>query len=619
MNAPQFPNWLLAPKATTSPFPSLPDSMKRAKRWLVHRRKVPYYIDGAPRGETDTPGDVSRFATFGDAVQKLQAGGFDGIGFALGPDETGDRWQGIDLDKIEENGLQYIADSLPGYVERSPSGKGLHAIGFGGEFHPLGSNGTGIEAYAGARYFTVTGDAVRNDQIGDLVSFIEKVLLPRHGDASKATRAASSTTGAPITEGGRNATLMTLAGSMRARGMSQQAIEGALQIENQSRCQPPLDEREVARIAASVSRYPPSIDPAPNVTGMFGPVGGDDWPDPHPLPDLPPVPNFDLDLLPKSIWPWIADVSERLQLPPDIAAIGAVTALSSAVGRRVRIRPMQNDPWTVVPNLWGMVVAPPGYKKSPALSIVMKPLHDLEHKAHHDHLMEIALWEAEKGRIDMLNSAAKSAAMAKLKKDQAAEVVPKLQSDPEEPIPRRYVVNNFSLEALGEVMIGNPDGVLAFSDELYGLLMMASKTGNEELHSFLLTGWNGDGRFAFDRIGRGKRYVENVCLSVLGGIQPGRLVDYLTNGGIGGALDSGFANRFQLLTWPDLAEAWENIDRIPNHDAQEAYRRIFERVAGQSPFPNLESGGEGQLGEDVRRFDRAIVSKCKCHCRERSK
>ena len=60
-----------------------------------------------------------------------------------------------------------------------------------------------------------------------------------------------------IPQGRRNVTLTSLAGSMRRKGMSQTAIESALLAENSARCDPPLAEDEVRRIAASVSRYAP--------------------------------------------------------------------------------------------------------------------------------------------------------------------------------------------------------------------------------------------------------------------------------------------------------------------------------------------------------------------------
>ena len=59
-----------------------------------------------------------------------------------------------------------------------------------------------------------------------------------------------------IPDGQRNATLTSLAGTMRRRGASQGAIEKAL-LEENKRCDPPLDEEKVLVIAKSVSRYEP--------------------------------------------------------------------------------------------------------------------------------------------------------------------------------------------------------------------------------------------------------------------------------------------------------------------------------------------------------------------------
>lgn len=76
---------------------------------------------------------------------------------------------------------------------------------------------------------------------------------------------------------------------------------------------------------------------------------------------------FVADLLPDALRPWIADVAERMQCPPDYPAMGAMVALSSVVGRQVGIRPKRQDDWTVVPNLWGAVVGRPSLLKTPAL------------------------------------------------------------------------------------------------------------------------------------------------------------------------------------------------------------------------------------------------------------
>lgn len=74
--------------------------------------------------------------------------------------------------------------------------------------------------------------------------------------ARKTIRASSP--GERIGQGHRNTALASLAGSMRRRGMTESEIAAALLVANSERCDPPLDERDVRRIARSVSRYEPA-------------------------------------------------------------------------------------------------------------------------------------------------------------------------------------------------------------------------------------------------------------------------------------------------------------------------------------------------------------------------
>lgn len=63
-----------------------------------------------------------------------------------------------------------------------------------------------------------------------------------------------------ILEGGRNDTLTSLAGTLRSRGLSEEAMAAALLVVNSERCTPPLPEREVRRISQSIARYEPGPD-----------------------------------------------------------------------------------------------------------------------------------------------------------------------------------------------------------------------------------------------------------------------------------------------------------------------------------------------------------------------
>jgi hypothetical protein len=166
----------------------VPQKMREAKRWLLWRsekdkhnssvsRKIPYYADGTHRrGTLDTEDDLQRLVTYDVAVQSMSEGGFSGLGFALGRDGEG-YWQGIDLDDIKEHKNDSLAERLPGYVELSPSGDGVHAIGYGGYFRGKNRSGEqGWEYYSRAKYFTFTGNVFRNGEIVDLKPFIKKYI-----------------------------------------------------------------------------------------------------------------------------------------------------------------------------------------------------------------------------------------------------------------------------------------------------------------------------------------------------------------------------------------------------------------------------------------------------------
>lgn len=77
---------------------------------------------------------------------------------------------------------------------------------------------------------------------------------------TRGPRALAGTPGAIIPVGKRDDTLASLAGTMRRRGMGAEAILAALRIENAERCQPPLPESDLRRIANSVATYEPGKD-----------------------------------------------------------------------------------------------------------------------------------------------------------------------------------------------------------------------------------------------------------------------------------------------------------------------------------------------------------------------
>lgn len=324
------------------------------------------------------------------------------------------------------------------------------------------------------------------------------------------------------------------------------------------------------------------------------------WGEPLPVPTmLLPVEPFDTELLPAALRAWVADIADRMQCPPDFPAVGAMVAISSVIGRKASIAPKRHDDWRVIPNLWGVVVGRPGVMKSPALSEVLKPIDRLEMLANDLHQEAMRDFEISAKLRAMTEKKVAGDAERAVKKgdiEKARHLMMEAvnASDDDLPEPRRYKVTDASVEALGEILMGNPWGVLAYRDELNGLLRSLDKEGQEGARAFYLQGYDGNQGYTFDRIGRGmNRRIPAVCIALLGGIQPGKLQAYIHDAVSGGAGDDGLLQRFGLMVWPDVGGQWKNVDRFPDTPARRAAFETFRRLDAMPPGTDPETGEPG--------------------------
>jgi putative DNA primase/helicase len=97
--------------------------------------------------------------------------------------------------------------------------------------------------------------------------------------------------------------------------------------------------------------------------------------------------------------------------------------------------------------------------------------------------------------------------------------------------------------------------------------------------------------YTFDRIVRGHRHIDAVCLSVLGNTQPARIAEYVRRANYGGAGGDGLIQRFGLLVWPDAPADWTNVDEYPNRAAREKAWAVWERMAKIDQTAALKLGG----------------------------
>ena len=328
-------------------------------------------------------------------------------------------------------------------------------------------------------------------------------------------------------------------------------------------------------------------------------VTSDEWDDPAPLPDeLARVERFYDSLLPESLRPWITDIAERMQCPPDYPAVASMVVLAGIVGRKIGIRPKRYDDWLIVPNLWGAVIGRPGLMKTPAIVEPLKVLKRLEIEAKDEYDNAVAEHEVSALVADARKDLSKTAMKTAIKKgdDPTAFAAELLADVSPAPVRQRYLVNDSTVEKLGEILNENPDGVTVYRDELIGLLKSLDKDGQEGSRAFYLEAWNGAGRYTYDRIGRGTIDIIATTVSIIGGIQPGPLAGYQRAAVRGGAGDDGLMQRFQLAVWPDCPNSWQNVDRWPDTASRQRAFETYLRLNALDPAEICaESDDDGDI------------------------
>jgi hypothetical protein len=151
------------------------------------------------------------------------------------------------------------------------------------------------------------------------------------------------------------------------------------------------------------------------------------------------------------------------------------------------------------------------------------------------------------------------------------------QKEPTPPKPPRCVVHDSTTEKLAEILSRDPSGVLMHQDELAGWIGSFERySAGGSSRAFFLTAWNG-GFFQKDRVGKGKNdldaetSVDNLAISILGGIQPDKL-DFrdLTSDGL--------LTRILpvLMTSPRRKDEYHRVD-----DVEDQYETLIRSISNE--------------------------------------
>ena len=107
---------------------------------------------------------------------------------------------------------------------------------------------------SGRTYQYEASSGPRDVEIAEPPKWLLELIQTPHGDGAKRAEPVGDT----ILVGARNASLTSLAGTMRRRGLAAEEMLPTLQAVNERRCAPPLPPASLERICRSVERYVPA-------------------------------------------------------------------------------------------------------------------------------------------------------------------------------------------------------------------------------------------------------------------------------------------------------------------------------------------------------------------------
>jgi len=258
------------------------------------------------------------------------------------------------------------------------------------------------------------------------------------------------------------------------------------------------------------------------------------------------VPTFPLDILAPVLRDYVTSQSRVIGACSAAMAMATLTAVSAAMSHRWSLKMMQHGGWWEHPRLWTLLVGDPSLKKTPEMNAATAPLEHLQAELYRDFKEALRQYK-EAGNED----------------------------DPEPPEePPRYVVMDTTIQKLAEILSRTDRGLLVKRDELTGWIGDMDRY-NKATHAtsdraFWLKAWDG-GPYLVDRISRPSDFVENLSVSVLGGIQPDRLAE------LKGLTSDGLLQRFLPVM---MGEASFTLDEPVN---QNAYSTLIRELVDLPP------------------------------------
>ena len=283
-------------------------------------------------------------------------------------------------------------------------------------------------------------------------------------------------------------------------------------------------------------------------------------------------------MLPPVIAAAAVDEAERINVTLQSVAMPMLSVCASVLHDDVVVQVQsRNRMWVESARLWCTNISDIAGKKTPSQLAAMRPLTGLAGELHQHHAMSLAKYKRDREGWD----AAKKGTKRKIANSAESYSAPILDpakefdfpTEPVEPRQKQLVINEATIEALGEVLSANGRGALVQVDELPGLLAgfdcYRPNGTNGKDRALYLELYEGHQK-TINRIGRGAVHVPHWGASLIANIQPDVLARLAPK-----LIDDGFLQRNILYFGRSFGRA---VNREENAVALGAYRASVRRL-----------------------------------------
>jgi hypothetical protein len=289
------------------------------------------------------------------------------------------------------------------------------------------------------------------------------------------------------------------------------------------------------------------------------------------------APPFPLSFLPPAWERWVADTAQSTGTPADYVAQGVLAAVAAVCGAGVRVR--VTSTWFEPLVLWQALVGMPSSGKSPALAAVRRPLAVIEDGLRAQDVLRRGRHDADLERARILTDRWKERCAQALARDERPPEKPEAALYDEAFVPTQIVIADSTMEALADVVAGNPRGVVLWRDELAAWFANLGRYNGGSDRAHYLEAWTA-APVTINRRNRTRPlHLARFPVSIVGTIQPDRIAEALSGG------DDGLAARF-LFVWPQTPDYTPLMDRrVPDDDRAFLLLNRITHIAGTASDP----------------------------------